>query len=604
MCKSQEPQGIANAIRRRTLKMFLRILKIHDLDRLYGQTLSMGSDQNFSQNLLKTMDVEIDLQGHGFKHIPPQGQPLIIISNHPFGGLEAMVLAAALAPFRTDVRFLANALLGSIPEIRDLIIPVDPFGGPAATRTNLHGLKSALNWIKGGGLLCIFPAGEVAHWRFTTKTVNDPPWQLTATKLIRKSGATVLPVFFPGCNSRFFLYAGLIHPRLRTAMLPRELLNKTDRRITMFAEKPIQAETLKQLPSDEVATWYLRARTFALDQRSSKKRNGPKLLPDRIPKTRKVQPMAAPLNRRLINNDIQALPPNQVLIDSDPFVVFEARAGQIPHLLHEIGRLRELTFRREGEGTGRSLDLDLFDQTYEHLILWDSTRQTVAGAYRIGRVDRLLKTRRGVKALYSSTLFQFKPDFFKALPQSLELGRSFIVPEYQREYFPLLLLWKGIGQFIAKRPGYRYLFGPVSISQAYADVSVQSLINHLHSKFYQPELACKVQGKRCPKFKIKQYEWTMIQSLSSLETPVLDAVIADFESNGRRFPVLLKHYLKLGGKIAGFHHDRLFGSFDGLIIVDLLQTDRKLLKRFMGRKETEQYLTELVRTNPAQALSV
>jgi len=582
--------GVRGRVQTRACKLMLRTLKIHHLDRLYAQALIAGCEQSFAASVLGALNVNIDLQGTGLSEVPQAGLPLVVVANHPFGGVEAMVLAATLSRVRPDVRFLANSLLAGLPELRELIIPVNPFGGPEAQRTNVNSVKAALGWIQQGGLLCIFPAGEVAHWHLQTKTVTDPPWHINAARLIRKSGADVLPVFFPGCNSRSFHYAGVVHPRLRTAMLPRQLLNKRGARITMCPGKRIQASVLKNLPSDEVATWYLRGKTYGMDSKGNRLRGCPRLFPDVLLPARHRTPIAEPLDRAQIAGDVARLPRRQFLVHSGELTVFEARASQIPHLLHEIGRLREATFRQEGEGTGRPLDLDMFDQTYDHLVLWNTDRQEVVGAYRIGRVDNLLRPDRGVRALYTSTLFRFKPGFFRTMPNSLELGRSFIVPEYQRSYSALLLLWKGIGRFLCKRPSYRYLFGPVSISQAYGDVSTQSLISHLHAKFYQPVMGQKVQGKRSPKFKIRKCERRMIESLSILDTPVLDEIIADLESHARRMPVLIKQYLKLGGRIAGFHHDRRFGTFDGLIFVDLQQTDPRFLKRFMGKEEAEHYL--------------
>jgi putative hemolysin len=581
---------MGRAVQALSLKLLLRILQIHKLDRLYLHAVKDSPCADFAGSLLKALDVDIDLQGSGLKEVPRAGKSAVVVANHPFGGLEAIVLAAVLGRVRPDVRFLANSLLASIPELRELIIPVNPFGGQEAKRTNVQGAKAALKWLGKGGMLCVFPAGEVAHWQMKSKTVTDPDWQINATRLIRRSGADVLPVFFPGCNTRSFHYAGLVHPRLRTALLPSQLLNKRGSRITVCPGRLIQSAVLRQLPSDEVATWYLRARTYGLDSRKNRHKGCPKLFPGFFLRSARQAPVAPALDREALQSDVARLPRGQFLVSSGELTVFEARAGQMPHLLHEIGRLRETTFRQEGEGTDRPLDLDMFDQTYDHLVLWDTSRHEVVGAYRIGRVDELLRRRRGDWNLYTSTLFRFKPGFFRAFSNSLELGRSFIVPEHQRSYAPLLLLWKGIGQYICRRPAYRFLFGPVSISQDYADVSIQSLISHLNSKFYQPVVGLNVQGKRTPKFKIKRNEREMIESISILDTPVLDDIIAGFEADGRRMPILLKQYLKLGGKIAGFHHDRRFGSFDGLIVVDLLQTDPRFLKRFMGRAEAESYL--------------
>ncbi|MFP4034729.1 MAG: lysophospholipid acyltransferase family protein, partial [Desulfovermiculus sp.] len=518
------------------------------------------------------------------------GGPLIIVANHPFGGLEALIMCSIFKNIRQDVRFIANPYLQAIPILRDLLIPIDPFNHPNSKHINLRGLRQAKKWVQNGGALCLFPAGEVSHWHVRQGKITDPDWKETATKLILSSNADVLPVYFHGANSLLFQYAGLLHPRLRTLLLPSEVLKKKGQHIQVHIRTPIQRKLMSHLISKQAATWYLRARTYGFDKVCEPFSGFRKVCTClKLSKT-KMTRIAEPLPLHLYLQDLERLPKECILLQNSSYMVVEATSRQIPHLLHEIGRQREITFRHNGEGSQKPLDLDLFDHMYDHLILWNTGKQELVGAYRLGRTDVLLARPGGKKNLYTSTLFKFRPAFFRHMRASLELGRSFIVPAYQKDYFPLLLLWKGIGQFVQKRPHYRFLFGPVSISQDYDSLSIKTLITHLRSNFYQPDLCGHVRGKKQPKMKSSRFERLLIECIGNLETSDVDSFIVDIQDGSKGMPVLLRQYLKLGGKIADFHHDHKFGSYDGLIVVDLLQTQPNILSRFMGQAGASGYL--------------
>jgi putative hemolysin len=262
--------------------------------------------------------------------------------------------------------------------------------------------------------------------------------------------------------------------------------------------------------------------------------------------------------------------------------------------LHEIGRLREVTFRAVGEGTGRATDLDRFDDTYTHLCLWDNKQHCVVGAYRIGQVDHIL-AQQGANGLYTSTLFDFHPQLLDRLNSSLELGRSFIRPEYQRSYAPLLLLWKGIGHYLVANPHYRYLFGPVSISSDYTANSRQLMVGSLTRYFMVKELSGLVSPRQPVAVMPLKIEGIPARKSDPLlcDMEEISALVADLESDNRGIPVLLRHYLSLGGKLLAFNLDPDFGNvIDGLLLVDLQHTDQKQLQRYLGRDGCQAYLAE------------
>jgi putative hemolysin len=284
----------------------------------------------------------------------------------------------------------------------------------------------------------------------------------------------------------------------------------------------------------------------------------------------------------LVKAEIDALPPDQRLVSSGDLQVFWARAGQIPWALQEIGRLRELTFRAAGEGTGKCADIDLFDAYYLHMFVWDARQHAIAGAYRLGLVEEIL-ARHGKRGLYTYSLFKFRSGLLEALDPAIELGRSFVRSQYQRSFAPLLLLWTGIARFVERRPRYAVLFGAVSISSDYSPASRRLIVDHLSAFRTETRLATQIRPRR-------PYRDKPRLPAAESGTPVprdiddLSHLIAQIEHDQKGVPVLLRQYLRLGGRLLGFSCDREFGdTLDGLIMVDLRQVEPTVLARYMGK---------------------
>jgi Putative hemolysin len=430
-----------------------RYAKVHTPD----EDASQGA---FLSRALDELGVRHDISDEDRCRIPLSG-PLLIASNHPFGVLEGLVLARLLREIRPDVKILANHLLARIPEMRPHLIVVDPFGGAGAKVRNLAGLREALTWLKNGGALLAFPAGEVASLKITRRMVADPPWQRGVAALARKANVPVLPVFVHGRNGALFQAAGLVHPRLRTMLIPRENL-KGQRTVRISAGTAISAERLAAFATDADMSAYLRFRCHLLRRREETAVVKP--APWRTRQAEKtVKAVAAQRPREGRLAEIACLQPERILARSAPFLVFEAGAEDIPDILHEVARLRESTFRQVGEGTGEPLDTDRYDAHYRHLVLWNEEDQEVAGAYRFAPTDQVLAAH-GPAGMYLSSQFKLKPEFWDRVGHGLELGRSFVRPKYQKAYQPLLLLWRGLAEYVARNPHNRTLFGCVSIS--------------------------------------------------------------------------------------------------------------------------------------------
>jgi putative hemolysin len=291
----------------------------------------------------------------------------------------------------------------------------------------------------------------------------------------------------------------------------------------------------------------------------------------------------------LLAAEIEVLPEAQCLVTSGQFRVHYARADQIPWCLQEIGRLRESAFRAVGEGTGKAVDLDAYDQHYIHLFVWDPDAKMIVGSYRMGLADEILE-RFGEEGLYTHSLFRYSPRALQAMNPAIELGRSFVRPEYQRSYAPLMLLWRGIGTFIQRNPRYAVLFGAVSISNSYDPASRQLIVDYLRANTIEKDLARYVRSRRpfASRFGFGSRS-EEIKALKDVEQ--LSRVVSRIEPDEKGVPILLKQYLKLGGRLLGFNTDPDFSdALDGLMKVDLRNSEPRALARYMGEEGARTFL--------------
>ncbi len=556
-------------------KLIENYLLPDQLDRCWMKAVEDSPGPSVFASFLAAMGVRWDCADDDLARLPANG-PVVVVANHPFGLVEGQILGALAARVRTDFKILVNTVLGDVPALRDYAIPVDVSGG--AARENRRSMRTAIEWVRRGGMLITFPAGEVSSLQLSKFHIADPAWNENITRIIELTGASSLPVFFHGSNGPGFQMAGLIHPSLRTALLPRELMNKRGRVIRVSIGSPIPPGRFAHLSGGHDATEYLWHRTHILQARG-------------IGKSWRIQlgqaAVAGPVKVDAMRAEIESLDADHLLLESGDYAVYCASAPKIPNILREIGRLREISFRNAGEGTGRSLDLDRFDAHYRHLWVWNAKSHEVVGAYRLCGTD----TVRARRDLYSNTLFRFRAGLLEKFHPALELGRSFVRPEYQKNAIALLLLWKGIGQFVARHPRYRVLFGPVSISREYNPVSRDLMVSYLEARCGHQDLAALVEPRR--KLRSRRLRACDTRLLGSLLSGVdeLSEVVADLEADGKGIPVLVRQYLKVGGEMLAFNVDADFSDVvDGLVMVDLSRLTRPLLDRYLGKPGADKFL--------------
>lgn len=543
-------------------KLVMYIMRLNKINKLYSDVYT-DNPEVFLDKLTEALGVTVEVNDEDLQKIPREGA-FITISNHPFGGLDSIILIKLLSKIRPDYKVMANFLLKKIIPIKDYFLGVNPFEDRKSI-SSAGGLKESLRHLSEGGGLGLFPAGEVSAYQADSNTIEDREWNASVLKLIRKAEVPVIPIYFKGSNSLLFQLLGLIHPMLRTVKLPSELLNKKKRVVKLRIGSPISVETQNAFTDIMQYGRFLRAKTYLLGSTLEVK----KFFLKSQKAEKHTEPVAAEIPQEILLKEIADIREDYQLFSMKNYTVYCAPTMKIPNILNEIGRLREVTFRAVGEGTNRSIDLDEFDLYYYHLFIWDDQSQQIVGAYRVGKGKDIID-RFGVKGFYINTLFKIRKAMLPVLYESIELGRSFIVEEYQRKPLPLFMLWKGILYFLIKNPEYRYLIGPVTISGKYTDVSKEMIMKFIIRNHWDVELA-RCISPRC-KYRVETNDpgVDVMVEASGDSIAVLDKLIGDIEPSSDKLPILLKKYISLNGRIIGFNIDPKFNMcLDGLLVLDL-----------------------------------
>ncbi len=558
------------------------ILSFPKAEKFYNSLMERETGSGFCKDILSRLDLKVQVSDEDLSRVPTSGAS-VVVANHPFGLLDPMILYVTLRAIRPDVKVLTNFMLSRLRELHDFCIFVDPFGGPHAAKQNAKAVRETMEWLRDGGMVVMFPAGEVAALTSRNWQVMEPEWNTSCARFAKKSGASVVPVLFKGTNCPVFHLAGLVHPRLRTALLPRELLNKRNMEIKLAIGHSIPAGTINEFSSDDEATSYLRQRTFHLKNRWKFRPIAAAMhaLPQKS-----LPPVQEHPRPHALSSEVERLPRECVMLEAGDVAVFCVSARQIPEMLLEIGRQREIAFRQCGEGSGLPLDLDPFDQKYLHLFSWNRAEKELIGAYRLAPTDKLSLR----DELYVQTLFKIHPRLMDQLRPGLEMGRSFVRAKYQKSSAALAMLWKGIARYVSLHPQYSLLFGPVSISKEYEAASQQMIVRFLERHCYDEQGAVWVK----PRTPFKRVEALPLTGRLPLLQPAsmdeLSRLVADLERDGKGVPVLVREYLRLGGKMLGFNVDPNFSNVvDGLVLVDLTKTPKRVLERYMGKEEADAF---------------
>ncbi|MEO2072795.1 MAG: lysophospholipid acyltransferase family protein [Zunongwangia sp.] len=562
----------------------LRTTKLSRLNKEYQQRKNLKGVA-FIDSILEGFEIQFDIPEKDLKRIPKSG-PFITISNHPLGGIDGMILMKLLLEQREDYKIIANFLLHRLDPLRPYIMPVNPFETHKDAKSSVGGIKEAIAHLHEGHGLGMFPAGEVSTYK-DEKLIVDKPWEPVAMRLIQKAKVPVVPIYFHAKNSTFFYRLASMSDVLRTAKLPSEMLSQKRRKINVRIGNPISVEDQSEFKDLESFTAYLRRKTYMLANVFEKKK-----LFEKIPHTLKLpkapKKIATEMKSELMEAEVENCRElDKRLLISKNYEVFLAKREIIPNIVQELGRLREITFREIGEGTNNPVDLDPFDDYYYHLFLWDNETNKVAGAYRMGMGAEIFKDH-GINGFYLQDLFRFEPELYKMMSKSIEMGRAFIIKEYQQKPMPLFLLWKGIVHCTLRFPEHKYLIGGVSISNKFSNFSKSLMIEFMRSNYYDPYVAQYVRPKKEFKVRLEDADKDIVFDKSEADLNKFDKIIDEIEPENLRLPVLIKKYIKQNAKVVAFNVDPLFNNaVDGLMYIRIADLPESTVKPVMEEFQKE-----------------
>ncbi len=525
----------------------------------------------FLDKVLDYFNFTYQVTAKSLNNIPAEGR-VIIVANHPIGSLDGLALLKMLRSIRPDTRIVANEMLTRVEALQSLFLPIEITSGKSAFKSQYQAMIKALEEEQA---LIIFPAGEVS--RIKPNGVKDGRWKNGFFRLAKKMHAPILPVLIDAKNSALFYGLSTIYKPLGSAMLVHEMFNKENQTLTFHVGKPIpwQAVTDSELSAKKLAARF-KKHLYQLAKKNKKTLFST------------IETIAHPAHRRHLKHQLYQ---SELLGEtSDGKKIFLYDYIPDSPVMHEIGRLRELTFRTVEEGTGTAMDFDLYDTYYRHLVLWDDNDLEIVGAYRLGECQNIIE-KKGTNGLYSSTLFDFKPAFEERLPQAIELGRSFVQPRYWGKR-SLDYLWYGIGAYLRQNPEVKYLFGPVSLSAAYSKPAQDLILGFYHQQFGAKD---QLATAKTP-FKISDKTYILAnKEFSASYKESYKLLNSRLKQLGVKVPTLYKQYAEIcddkGCQFIAFNIDADFNyCVDSLIIVDLDKIKVKKWQRYVGSTDDESLL--------------
>ena len=549
----------------------MRLAKINKVNDLYDKIKDLEG-QEFFDKLLEELNVKYLAFQEDLAKIPKTG-PFILVSNHPLGALDGVIMCKILTEIRPDFKVMGNFLLTKIKPMEPYVISVNPFEKRKEAYSSMSGMREALKHLSDGGCLGIFPAGEVSNKNNEYNEILDKEWQEPALKLIKKAQVPVVPMYFHAKNSKLFYNVSKIHPDLQTLMIPAEMVNKREKPIKIRIGRPVTPKILNEYETPKELGEFLRKKVYMMKSYFEDRKSVAEFL--------KVKNLnISPKEEVVVQNIIDETPLAEILADREnlrkkdgkmlfsngDYEVYFTKFDEIPAMMREIGRQRELTFRAVGEGTNLPFDLDEYDKHYHHLILWDNVAQKIAGAYRMALGSEVMKNY-GIKGFYTNSLFDFDQELQPFFKKVIEMGRAYISIEYQQKPLPLFLLWRGIVHVCLRNPEHKFLMGGVSISNRFSDFSKSLMIEFMRSHYFDPAVAQYVHPKNDYKVYLSERDKSLFFEGLDDDLNKFDKLIDDFEPE-MRLPVLIKKYIKQNAKVVAFNVDPNFNdAIDGLMYI-------------------------------------
>lgn len=576
-----------------TAKALLYMLGLKKCNEVYDSTSHLNGNEALDA-LISGLGLTYSLSESDLTRIPKEGA-FIIVANHPFGAAEGLIITQAISEIRPDVKVVVNFVLDRVKNISNFWFTVNPFETRKGVYNSGPNLKSVYKYLLEGHPIIVFPAGEVST-RQKDGSMSDRSWNQPIMKLVKKAHFPVVPIYFDGKNSSFFHIAGKISPAFRTMLIPRELINKKNQIIKMRIGAPISVKEQDRYDDQETYTKVLRLYCYALRLSFRRLEKTPIQMKYEYP-----EPLAAPAPELRVLGEIEKLRknPETHLITTQNYTVFCSKPKKIPNIMYEIARQREITFREVGEGTNNALDKDEYDNYFYQLFIWDNSVNRLVGSYRIGVGSEIIKERNKLKGFYISTLFDINDRLLPIFNECLELGRSFIVKDYQKKMSPLFMLWKGLLSMMMQKNA-RYLIGAVSISGQFSALSKALTIEFLKSNYYDYDIAKHIKNKEKTRFKlIREFDRETFKLVTRSDFNCLDTFIQSIDPDFST-PVLVKQYVSLvNAETIGFNVDPLFNNcLDALMYMDIQKAPKTTLAGMIKEMENRDEIAAFLNIEP------
>lgn len=562
----------------------MRLTKINEVNQLYD-VLKNKKGKDFFDAFVRERNLKYIVFAEDLAKVPKTG-PFILVSNHPLGAIDGILMTKILTEIRPDFKIMGNFLLEKIEPMKPFVISVNPFEGRKDARNSSVGMRETLKHLQSGGCVGIFPAGEVSNKNNEFGEILDKTWEKPALKLIKMAKVPVVPMYFHAKNSRVFYHFSKLHPDLQTLLLPAEMMHNREKPIRIRIGKQISVKVLEDHDTIEEMGEFLQKKIYMLKSYYEKRRTIAEQL--KLPNLKLnfallkeenvVQNIIDETPQEDLINEINALyKADKMLFRNGIYEVFFAAYSEIPSIMREIGRQRELTFRKIGEGSNLPFDLDEYDEHYRHLFLWDNKAQKLAGAYRMALGSEVMK-KHGINGFYTSSLFEFDPELRPFFRKVIEMGRAYISAEYQQKPLPLFLLWRGIVHVCLRNPEHKFLMGGVSISDKFSEFSKSLMIEFMRSNYYDSAVAQYIHPKNEFKVKLKDRDKHLFFDEVESDLNKLDKIIDDLEPE-MRLPVLIKKYIKQNAKVVSFNVDPSFNdAIDGLMYIRISELPESTIK--------------------------
>ena len=538
--------------------------------------------------LFERLDIKWDIENPEVLEKLDDG-PKVFVANHPYGLPDAFALFQLLTKYRSNIKIFANKLLAATQLEEPSLLFVDPFGAADSRGQNRKSIATALKHLRDGGDLALFPGRICSHLKTSDWTISDSDWTDQVRKFVEVSGGEMVPLYISGRNSMMFNLSGLIHPRIRTYMLLREFL-RGGHDFTFKVGEPVSSRQLARVSRSVSVGTFSRSLVYALKTGAPSVPDIPQLIEPELRtdiENKTALRKSAPISGK---HALAILKKHEVLVKQNGYTIYQSENGAPDTLMDMICEVRFAAYASQTNVSDPSELQDKYDAFYSHLVLWDDEKQNIVGVYRYTLPDPS-KTEVSADNLVTSSIFDLTPDFKNLLPNSMELGRAAILPEYQKSYSPLMLLWRAILEVPRKNKQIKYLFGPVTMGQNFNPVSRELLrrfvMRHWRDEamdgFITPKLELNLEIPR--EVKINQLE----QGCGDYSK--LGNIVSGFEGGQRSLPVLFRHYAQVGCKYIGFGEwKELDSATTGITILDLDNISRSLITRYFGDEGAKSFL--------------